>query len=401
MLIGCILSMLKILGLSSIRSDYDLMSSLYRRLEEDKDVDLRLLISGAHLSRAHGYTVDYIRTDGFQVLAEIETLIAADSFSSRLKTASGLLSASIDIVGNYSPDIIVYAGDREDVLIGAMLGLFLRIPTVHFYGGDHASDGHIDNPLRHATSKLSSAHFVSTLEHKNRLVCLGEPEKRIFVIGSVAIDKFLREPISDKVSVLQSIGASEHGLSAPLAILIYHPIKEEVDIAGDIIRTTVRALIEKGFHVCIGSPNTDPGNYGINRVLESLSINREVTYYKNLPRNDFINLFRNSAMIVGNSSAGLLEAASLKIPAINIGERQRGRLCGKNVIFTDFCYENIVAALELAMSDGFQMGLKDLRNPYGEGNSSEIAARFLKELDLKGLINKPEDPLCYPNEYVA
>ena len=395
MFVGCVLNMLKVLAFTSIRSEYDLMSGVYRYMEDDEEVILRLLVSGAHLSPAHGYTIENIREDGFDVLAEIETLISADSLSSRLKTASVLLSGSIDIVRKFSPDIIIYSGDREDVLIGGMIGLFLGIPTVHFYGGDHAADGHIDNPLRHAVSKLSSAHFVSVLEHKNRLIRLGEAEKRIFVLGSPALDKFVCEPYVDKFSILKSMGSGDHAFKAPLAIFIFHPISQEVEMVGDIITSAVTVLIEKGFHVCIGSPNTDPGNYNINKVIQDLSNRDEVTYYGNIPRIDFVNLFRSSSLIVGNSSAGLLEAASLKIPAINIGERQRGRLCGKNVIFSNSDYESIDAAVELSMESHFQKNLNEMKNPYGDGNSSEKAVSFLKIHDFSKLVSKPEDPLDF------
>lgn len=385
--------MLKILAISSIRSEYDLMSNLYKLLQADSDVDLRLLVSGAHLSPAYGYSVSCIRDDGLNILVEIETLISADSLSSRLKTASILLSGSIDIVKKFAPDVIIYAGDREDVLIGGMLGLFLGIPTVHFFGGDHAADGHIDNPLRHATTKLSSAHFVSVIEHKRRLIALGEPEQRIFLIGSVALDKFIQEPVIDILRVLERMAANEHAQEAPLAIFIFHPIAEEQELAGDIIRNSVLALIDQGFHVCIGGANTDPGNFKIHKILEQLSLKKEVTFYQNLPRSEFVNLLRCSKMIVGNSSAGLLEAASLKLPAINVGQRQRGRLCGPNVIFTDGNYEGIVNAIQVALSDEFQAQLETIINPYGDGKSSVIASQLLKNIDFSKLVKKPEDPL--------
>jgi UDP-hydrolysing UDP-N-acetyl-D-glucosamine 2-epimerase len=385
--------MLKILAISSIRSEYDLMSNLYKLLQSDPDVDLQLLVSGAHLSPAYGYSVSKIHDDGLKILVELETLISADSLSSRLKTASLLLSASIDIVKNFAPDVIIYAGDREDVLIGGMLGLFLGIPTVHFFGGDHATDGHIDNPLRHATSKLSSAHFVSTIEHKNRLISLGEPEARIFLIGSVALDKFIQEPVMDMLSVLDKMGANEHARINPLATFIFHPIAEELEVGGEFIRNSVLALIDKGFHVCIGGANTDPGNFEIHKVIEQLSQKNEVTFYQNLPRCEFVNLLRYSKMIVGNSSAGLLEAASLKLPAINVGARQRGRLSGSNVIFTDGTYKNIINAIQAALSDDFQVNLQRIVNPYGDGNSSVMAAQLLKNTDFSKLVKKPEDPL--------
>lgn len=385
--------MRKILALTSIRSDYDLMSRLYQLLHADSEVDLQLLVSGAHLSPAYGFTVSNIYKDGFNILAEIETLISADSLSSRLKTASGLLSGSIDFVKCFSPDLIIYAGDREDVLVGGMLGGFLNIPTAHFFGGDHAVDGHIDNPVRHATSKLSSVHFASIPEHKDRLISIGESKNRVFVIGSVALDKFVLEPVVNLSLILKRMGAKEHAYTAPLAILIFHPVSQEREFAGEYINNSAQSLIDHGFHVCLGAPNTDPGNFKLNQIIDELSNHDKITVYRNLSRADFVNLFRNSKIIAGNSSAGLLEAASLKLPAINIGERQRGRLCGSNVIFTDGSLESISTAIQTAQSDAFQAQLRTIKNPYGDGNSSEIALQLLKTIDFQSLLKKPEDPL--------
>lgn len=391
--IGCVLNMLKILAISSIRSEYDLMSNLYKLLHADPDIDLQLIVSGAHLSDTYGYSVSHIRDDGLNILAELETLINSDSKSSQLKTASLFLSSSIDIVKMYAPDIIIYAGDREDVLVGGMLGLFLGIPTVHFFGGDHASDGHIDNLLRHAISKLSSAHFVSNIEHKKRLIAIGETEERIFLIGSVALDKFIQEPVIDILNLLKQIEASEHAYNKPLVTFIFHSILEEKKLAENFIKNSVSALIDQGFHVCIGGTNTDPGNFQILEILEQLSLKNEITFYKNLPRIQFVNLLRCSKIIVGNSSAGLLEAASLKLPAINVGRRQRGRLCGSNVIFSSGTYDDIVQSIKVALSDDFQSQLQMLKNPYGDGNSSVTALKLLKDINFTKILKKPEDPL--------
>lgn len=369
------------------------MSGLFRLLENDSAVELKLLVSGAHLSPAHGMTVSDIRHDGFAILGEIETLVSADTPSSRLKTAAGLLYGSIDMVRGFAPDVIVYAGDREDVLVGAMLGGFLGIPTAHFFGGDHAADGHIDNPVRHATSKLSTAHFVSLTEHRDRLLSLGEPAQRIHVIGSVALDKFHDEPAVALPAVLEAMGAGAHALTHPLALLIFHPISEERDSAGEYIRAAALALLDQGYHVCLGAPNTDPGNFALVQVLQELALDERVTFYRNLSRGLFINLFRHCQLIAGNSSAGLLEAASLKIPAINIGKRQRGRLCAENVIFTDGSAAEFSAALKLVRSNSFMARLQVLRNPYGDGASSAHAAKLLKSIDFAPLLKKPEDPL--------
>ncbi len=386
--------MKRILGMTSIRSDYDLMSGVYRRLALDADVDFKLLVSGAHLSPAFGRSVDLIRQDGLEILAEVETLISGDSKSSRLKTAAGLLTGALELVRAHRPDIMLYAGDREDVLIGATLGAFLGIPTVHFFGGDHATDGHVDNPVRHATSKLSTAHFVSIDEHARRLVRLGEDPRRVHVIGSVALDKFVAEPPLDRATTLTGVGAKPHAMNgAPLAILIFHPIDQERNQTLDYVRGAVGMLVKRGYHVLIGAPNADPGNAALLAVMHDLALEPEVTFYGNTARAFFVNLMRHAALMVGNSSAGLLEAASVGLPVINLGERQRGRLCGGNVVFSDGDTSCFRIALDRVASEEFRTGMRTLVNPYGDGHSEARAVELLKQIDFHALFKKTEDPL--------
>jgi UDP-hydrolysing UDP-N-acetyl-D-glucosamine 2-epimerase len=384
----------RILGMTSIRSDYDLMSGVYRRLACDPDVDFKLLVSGAHLSPAFGRSVDLIRQDGLEILAEVETLISGDSNSSRLKTAAGLLTGALEVVRGYRPDILVYAGDREDVLIGAILGAFLDIPTVHFFGGDHSTDGHVDNPVRHATSKLSTAHFVSIEEHARRLARLGEDPRRVHVIGSVALDKFVAEPTLDRATTLSGVGAKPHAMDgAPLAILIFHPVDQERDLAPDYVRGAVDTLVKSGYHILIGAPNADPGNAVLLATMQDLALAPEVTFYGNTARSFFVNLMRHAVLMVGNSSAGLLEAASVGLPVINLGERQRGRLCGGNVVFSDGDTPSFRVALDRVASEEFRNGMRTLVNPYGDGNSEARAVELLKQVDFGALFKKTEDPL--------
>lgn len=386
--------MKRILGMTSIRSDYDLMSGVYRRLARDPNVDFKLLVSGAHLSPQFGHSVDLIRQDGLEILADVETLISGDSKVSRLKTAAGLLSGTVDLVRIHRPDVLLYAGDREDVLIGATIGAFLDIPTVHFFGGDHASDGHVDNPVRHATSKLSTAHFVSIEQHAQRLARLGEDPRRVFVIGSVALDKFLDEPALDRQATLTGIGAKVHAYQGhPLAILIFHPVDQERKVAPDYVRGAVETLVERGFHVLMGASNADPGNAALVEVMHLLAQAPEVTFYGNSSRANFVNLMRHASLMVGNSSAGLLEAASVGLPVVNIGERQRGRMCGRNVVFCDGDAVSFRAALETIESAEFRADMCALVNPYGDGHSEARAVELLKSVDFRALLKKTEDPL--------
>ncbi|MFW5614740.1 MAG: UDP-N-acetylglucosamine 2-epimerase, partial [Campylobacter hyointestinalis] len=175
-------------------------------LNEDDDIDFKIIVSGAHLSHNFGYSVEQIKKDGFDILLEIETLLNSDTNLSRLKSASLLLQNSLETIVKFNPDILIYAGDREDVLIYAMIGGYLGIPTLHFFSGDHAEDGYIDNPIRHATSKLSTAHFVTLEQHKQRLIRIGEEEKRVFVIGNISLDKFINFKPLDKDKIKKYFG---------------------------------------------------------------------------------------------------------------------------------------------------------------------------------------------------
>jgi UDP-hydrolysing UDP-N-acetyl-D-glucosamine 2-epimerase len=381
----------KILAITSIRSEYDLMSPLFSKLQGDRDIQLKLLVGGAHNSQSFGYTCRDIKNDGFDILLEIESLIDADSKSGRLKSAAVLLISAIDIVKAYDPDLIIYAGDREEVMIGALLGGYLGIPTLHLYGGDHAADGHIDNPIRHAVSKLSTCHFVSTDEHKKRLLNLKEPRHRVFDVGSIALDKFRLTKVKDDIAK----SVARRDISKPVALVIYHPIHEESKAASQIVNTILSALVKFGYHCFVGLPNSDPGNSDIRVAIKNFAVeSNDVTVYGNLAREDFVSLFKTSALIIGNSSAGLLEAASIPIPCINVGARQRGRSCGDNVLFVDITKADIENAIAIASSKEFRDQVKQVSNPYGDGHSAEKAYALIKSIDFKSMLAKKEDPLC-------
>ncbi|MCM0147575.1 UDP-N-acetylglucosamine 2-epimerase (hydrolyzing) [Photobacterium galatheae] len=379
---------MKVLALTSIRSEYDLMSSLFSKLNDDDNIIVKLLVGGAHNSKTFGLTVNDIRADGFDIM-QVESLIDGDSSSSRLKSASLLMMSSIDWIKSYSPDLIIYAGDREEVLIGAMIGGYLSIPTIHFFAGDHACDGHIDNPARHAASKLSTCHFVSTEEHKNRLIAIGEPDYRIFNIGSVALDKFYE--INCNSDIKNSVSKKE--VKKPAALFIFHPVEEEINDVERIMKDTFDSLIESGFHIFVGMPNTDYGNSKVREVIDSYEFLDDITVYKNLPRHEFVQLFKACDLIVGNSSAGILESASIPIPCINIGLRQKGRFCGENVQFVGGSRREVLNAIEKARDPDYLALINKMQNPYGNGKASDKAYKLIKSIDFKTILAKKEDPL--------
>lgn len=377
--------MKKILALTSIRSDYDLLSSLYKLLHKDENIDLKLLVSGAHLSKEFGYSKQQIEDDNLDILVEIETLINSDSLKSRLKTASLLLQNSIDVIDKFNPDLLLYAGDREDVVISGLISLYLNIPSIHFYGGDHENDTGHDTYIRHATSKLSSLHFVSCEEHKKRLISLGESPKRIFNIGSISLDRLFKyEPIKLQEKL-------DNKIPQEYALMIFHPMQEEN--SSEIFQNILDTLEKNNIFTFVSYPNSDPGYEKINQIINSNLHNKNFYFYKNLDRDSFLTIFNNSKFIIGNSSAGIYEAATIKKFAINVGLRQKDRLFNDNIIYCDSDTLSIQNSIEFVCSSKNQTILQNVQNPFGNGDSAQKAYSLIKELNFKEYIIKQEDPL--------
>ncbi|MBM3244546.1 MAG: UDP-N-acetylglucosamine 2-epimerase (hydrolyzing) [Candidatus Omnitrophica bacterium] len=386
--------MKKILAFTSSRSDYDLLSYLYKLLNEDKNIDLRIMVSGAHLSPAYGMTVKNIEQDGLKILDRIETLLDSDTDSARIKSAAILMQGAIHSVKRFSPDLIIYAGDREDVIIAALLGGYLKIPTAHFFAGDHDCDGLIDNPVRHAASRLSAYKFVSLEEHKNRLLRMGEVAQRIFCIGSCALDKFKHEPILTKGQVFEKLTGGGEPFKK-YALVIFHPLMDYEHRTVSDFNNILNSLKSLGVPAVVNLPNIDAGSRALIKRIEELCQDKDFLIVKGLERNIFINVYRNAAFQVGNSSSGILEAASIPIPAINIGKRMLGRKAQKNVIFSSSEVTDIKEAIRKALSDDFiKKNLKGLKNIYGDGNSCRRAYNIIKHLKLADFAEfRKVDPL--------
>ena len=382
---------MKILAITTIRSDYDLMTPLYGLLHADVNIELKLLVAGAHMSYSYGHTVDQIERDGFDILNKVESLLDANSLQSRAKSAGILFQGAVDIVSNYKPDLILYAGDREDVIMMAIIAGYMRIPTLHFYGGDHARDGYIDNPIRHAVSKLSTAHMVTMQQHKERLIKMGEAEERIHVIGNMSLDRF----VNFKTVSMDTI--RHHFEIAPAfkrhAIVIFHPVSEEIESCHVTIEFILESLKKHGLFGFVSTPNCDPGNRSIIETCRRYENDNNFYFYRNMDRNMFLSIYKHSSLIIGNSSSGILEAASVPVAAVNVGLRQVGRFAPANVLFSAIDFNSIDTAISKALTPEFQKKVEGTCNPYGDGTSARKAYEIIKCSDFKRLLAKTEDPL--------
>ena len=388
--------MRKIVAFTSSRSDYDLLSYLYKMLSKDKSFDLRLIVSGAHLSATFGTTVKYIEDDGIRILDKIETLLDSDSDSARIKSAAFLLQNAIHSIERFSPDLILYAGDREDVIVAALIGGYLKIPTAHFFAGDHDQDGLIDNPVRHATSKLSAYKFVSLDEHRKRLLSIGENPQRIFVIGSCALDKFKCEPRMSKKELFAYLSSGKKRFDK-YALVIFHPLMDHEQETLRDFKNILIALENKGMPAIVNLPNIDPGSRKLIKLMDSYKKRNDLIFVNNLARNIFVNLYRHAEFQIGNSSSGILEAASIPLAVVNVGQRMTGRRSQKNVVFVDSSVQNIEKAISTVLTKEFyDDNVWNIKNIYGDGNASCRAYKILKNLKLGNFaVFRKEDPLTF------
>lgn len=384
----------KILAFTSNRSEYDLMSYLYKRLAADRGLDFRVLVSGAHLSPTFGETVRTVERDGLRVLDRIETLLDSDADAGRIKSASILLQNAIQSVTRFAPDLILYAGDREDVIIAALIGGYLRIPTAHFFAGDQDLDGLIDNPVRHAASRLSTFKFVSLEEHRRRLLALGENPARIFLTGSPALDKFREERRLSRAALFRRIAPGRPALPRH-ALVLFHPLMGQEDKSLRELRACLETLKSEGIPAVVNTPNIDAGARRMLALMKEFSGHEGFRFVNGLDRECFVNVYRGALFQLGNSSSGILEAASIPLAAINVGDRNAGRAHQRNVIFSRGDAASLRRSIARALSPAFQRAnVRGLRNQYGDGRSSEKAYRILKRLRLEGFEEfRREDPL--------
>ncbi len=382
---------MKILSITGNRADYDLMSYLYKYFNEDEDIDFKLIVTGAHLTLGYENSVEDIIRDGNTVVARIEDILNSDTNSSRAKSASILFASLVDVISNEEPDVMIASGDREEVICAAVACGYMDVPFLHFFGGDYAVSGHVDNMVRHAASKMATAHFVATDEHVKRLIALGEEESRIFKTGSVALDKFSEEPWMTKEALIDKLGIKSFD---SYALLIYHP-PAEIKGRNTEIEAIMRTLKEKGINTVVSYPNTDFNSSEIISVYEKYSKDDSFFFYKNLDRNTFINLYRHADFQIGNSSSGVAEAASIPIPVINIGTRQKDRGNTDNVIFIEHADGSLGDMIDRALSDQFRDSIKNVTNIYGDGKSSKRAYEIIRDTDFSSMLRKLYDPILH------
>ena len=371
---------MKILAITGSRSDYDLLQPVLQAIESSTKHGLFLFVSCAHLARAWGGTVS--RISGFQHVIMRPTLIDWDTPEARLKSMSLELAALAQDMAEVRPDLVLILGDREDTLMAATAAAYSWIPVAHIFGGDMGWST-VDDSVRHAVSKLSHLHFAASSASRDVLLKLGEDPARVHVSGNPALDRIAshRDWTGDQL-------ASRFGLvpGMPLALVTHHATRPDPLQAEAELDCILEACSEMDLQVVVNTPNSDPGASGLLRARERLD---RVIAVSNVEQDGWVALLKRCNLMLGNSSAGILESAFLRIPAINVGDRQRGRQHAGNVQFVPIDEESIRIAIDHALNDShYREQLRHLSCPFGDGHAARRIMQVLDAQDPSSLIPK-------------
>jgi UDP-hydrolysing UDP-N-acetyl-D-glucosamine 2-epimerase len=357
------------------RSEYGILRPVLRRIEADEELELLLIVSGSHLGGAHR-SIEEIERDGIAVSARVPL------FEEGLDDPVGFAAAVgrgvegfARVLAELAPDVVLFVGDRAELLAVAAAALPQRIPLAHVHGGE-VSEGAFDELTRHALTKLSHLHFASTEEHARRIRQLGEEPWRVVVSGAPALDAFAAAGRVDDAELERLVGMP---LDRPTLLVTYHaPTLENGDVREGA-RAVLDAVELSGLPAVLTYPNADPGGVAIAGLIDDYVSGREdARSVPNLGADAYAALLRRVAAMVGNSSSGLIEAPSFELPVVNVGSRQDGRLRAANVIDVGADAGAIVAAIRRAVSPEFRAGLAGLVNPYGDGLAAERIVETLK-----------------------
>ena len=371
----------KILGVTGIRSEYDIMSSVFKAIHMNDNLDLKLAVMGAHLSDMYGYTISEIYNDGFSIVDEIDSLLNSDRDSARVKGLGVQLQSLVQTVVREKPDILLVLGDREESITTALVGSYMNIPVAHIGGGDRVV-GNVDDQIRHAVSKLAHIHFVTNTESENRLIRLGEQPFRIHNVGNPGLDRLLAVETMSKKEISESLGFNLIE-SEPIWMVIQHVLSSEINDAYSQMTETLLAIEELGIQTILSCPNSDAGGQQMIKAIDEFRHLPNLYVAKSIPRKEFVNLFRIVDCLLGNSSAGILESPLLGLPVVNVGNRQIGRLHSENVLFVNHNRKEIKdAVLKSLFDDEYKLQVSKCNNPYGNGDAANKIVEILNSVDL-------------------
>ncbi len=375
--------MKKIFVVTGTRAEYGIYRSMLSQITAEPSLELYLIAMGMHFSKIRGYTVNEIEKDGYDIVAKIPPIDESDFREAMAKNLGNYIMQLALVLSKHKPDLIMILGDRVEMLAAASAATYLRIPIAHIHGGEIS--GNVDDPVRHAITKLSHLHFVATKESARRVIKMGEEPWRVVVTGAPSLDAIIRAPRTSRERICKQFGIAP---SAPLLLVVHHPVVGAEDTAMKEISEIMEAVILSKLQTIVIYPNSDAGG---NKMIDELKKYEHVPLIKTYPSvsyPDYLGLMQIASVMVGNSSSGIIEAPCFGLPFINIGSRQKNRQRGKNVIDVNANHNDIIAAINYALNDKrFRDSIRHAKNPYGDGNASRRIVDYIANLKLNDELN--------------
>lgn len=364
--------MKKICIVTATRAEYGLLKPIIDKIHKSEKVELRLVVTGMHLSPEFGLTYREIEEDGYPIDQKIEMLLSSDTPTGIAKSMGVALMGFADYFSVNRPDMIVILGDRYEMLMVAASAMIARIPIAHLYGGEK-TEGAVDEAIRHSITKMSQLHFTATEEYRRRVIQLGEQPDRVFNVGALGVENARKVSLLGKEELEQQIGFH---FSKPTIMVTYHPVTLETLTAREQFADILSVIDKhKEISVIFTKANADTDGRIINQMIdEYVGENSDrCVGYTSLGQKRYLSALQYVDTVLGNSSSGLVEVPSFHIPTVNIGDRQRGRACAKSVIHCGNTVQEIDKALQMALSEEFRENLTTMDNPYEkEGTSDKI-----------------------------
>lgn len=368
--------MKKIACLTGTRADYGYLRPVMKEIEKNPRLELMVIATGMHFFKQFGNTIDEIKKD-FPKVIEAPVELPEDSGYGTTKYISQVLEKISEIFKEIKPDFCLVLGDRTEIFAGVQAAFFQNIPIAHMHGGDVSSGW--DEATRHSITKFAHIHFPATEKSAERIKKMGEQPWRIYTVGSSTLDEILNIHLPERHILLTKYNLNP---DKPFSLIIQHSVTSQENWADEQMRVTLEAVLKTNLQPFVIYPNIDKGGQNIIKTIKEYE-KKGLRATPNLPREDFLGLLKETAVLIGNSSSGIIESSSFKIPVINIGIRQNGRERGGNIIDVEYDEDKIYNAIHYVLTDeSFKDKVRNCKNPYGDGKTGKRICDILEKIEI-------------------
>ena len=371
--------------MTGTRAEYGLLKSLMQEINKDNDLELYLIVSGMHLSPEFGMTYKEIEEDGFEINAKVEMLLSSDSPAGISKSIGLGVIGFADEFQRADLDMLILLGDRYEALSAAISAMVMRIPIAHLHGGE-LTKGAIDEGIRHSITKMSYLHFTSTEQYRNRVIQLGENPERVFYVGALGVENIKKINLMTKEELEKSI---HFEIDENTVVVTYHPVTLENNTVEEQFLNLLEVLDRNPkIRMIFTKANADTNGRIVNELIDKYAAqnSERACAFMSLGQKRYLSALKYCRIVIGNSSSGIIEAPSFGKPIINIGDRQKGRICADSVINCGYTQQEIQQAMETALTEEFENKARNCRNPYEKENTAANIISVIKDYLLNDKI---------------